>query len=114
MPSTLSKQLKIKPAMRIMLLNSPPDYVRALGALPADVVVVANPRGPVDMVQLFCRSMAELKEGLPQATGHVKDGGIFVDMLAEARHRSGRGSRSRHPVARYAAGPLSARGRRCH
>ena len=34
MPSTLSKQLKIKPAMRIMLLNSPPGYERLLASCP--------------------------------------------------------------------------------
>ena len=40
-------------------------------------MVVADPRSPVDLVQLFCRSMAELKEGLPRATGCIRDGGVF-------------------------------------
>ena len=77
MPSRLIKELQIKPAMRVMLLNSPPGYERALGKLPDGVVVVSRPRRPVDFVQLFCRSMAELKEGLPRATDHLKDDGVF-------------------------------------
>ena len=77
MSSKLVKKLRIKPAMRIMLLNSPPGYEKALGALPDGVVVVSRPRRPVDLVQLFCRSMVDLKEGLPQAADHMKAGGVF-------------------------------------
>ncbi len=77
MPRKLISKLQIKPAMRIMLLNSPPGYEAALGRLPEGVVVVSRPRGQVDLVQLFCRSMRELKDGLPRATQHLKHDGVF-------------------------------------
>ena len=77
MASKLTDKLQIKPAMRIMLLNMPTGYDQALKPLPKDVTVIAQPRTTVDLVQFFCRSMEELRDGLPRAIEHLKDDGIF-------------------------------------
>jgi len=77
MPAPLTQKLRIKPGMRIMVLNPPPGYAGALGPLPEGVTTVSRPRAPVDLVQMFCRSMAELKDGLPRATEHLRRDGVF-------------------------------------
>jgi hypothetical protein len=77
MTTTLITKLNIKPAMRILLINQPAGYEAALGKLPHGVVMVSQPRAPVDFVQVFCGSMAQLKESLPRATGSLKPGGLL-------------------------------------
>jgi hypothetical protein len=77
MTTPLIKKLNIKPAMRIMLINQPAGYQDALGDLPQGVVMVSQPRAPVDLVQVFCASMAQLKENLPRATASLKPGGLL-------------------------------------
>ena len=77
MATALTSKLQIKPAMRIMLLNTPSGYDQALTPLPEDVSIVAQPRATVDLVQIFCRSMDQLKEGLPGAIEHLKPDGVF-------------------------------------
>jgi len=77
MPSPLIKKLQIKPAMRIMVINPPAGYQRVLGKLPETVTMVSRPRSPVELVQMFCGSVKQLKDSLPQAQRSLKPGGIF-------------------------------------
>ena len=77
MSGTLIEKLQIQPAMRIMLINQPPRYQDALGELPDGAVIVSQPRSPVDLIQMFCGSMGQLKDSLPDANRSLKAGGVF-------------------------------------
>jgi len=63
----LPRKLGIKPGSRVVLLDAPDDFERTLGALPADVLIRRQARGPADLALLFARSRAALAKRFPVA-----------------------------------------------
>ena len=58
----LRKKLRIKPGHRVLLIGAPEGYLESLGSPPEGVTVATAARGKFDFVQLFVRSLAELKK----------------------------------------------------
>lgn len=73
----LVKKLRIQPGQRILILNAPDDYLPELGPLPEDVQVEEKASGSFDLVHLFVRSLAELKEFGPTALEAAEYDGLF-------------------------------------
>jgi hypothetical protein len=63
----LAQKLQIKPGQRLRLINAPRGYASRLGALPEGAVLVRKAGTPVDVIQLFVDSRAELEALLPGA-----------------------------------------------
>lgn len=75
----LAKKLGIKSGFRIKVRNSPPDYHERLAPLPAEVVISASIRPPIDLWHLFARSRRELATHLPTCRKEIRhDGMIWV------------------------------------
>lgn len=74
---SVAQKLLIKPRFKVLIVNAPEDYRDKLGELPPDVSVAGSPSGPADLVQVFVRSMEELKKQLAGLSGVVKPGGLL-------------------------------------
>lgn len=74
---TIAEKLLVKPGYQVLLLNPPPGYREALGALPNGVTATEEPAGPADLVQLFVRSRSELEQQLPKARLLVTPKGLL-------------------------------------
>ena len=75
----LVKKLGIKPGARVRFINAPDGYDRTLGGLPADVTVLRATRGPIDFIQLFSTSAADLRRRLPAAQRALdRDGALWI------------------------------------
>jgi len=57
--SSLAKKLKLKPGARAAVIGAPPGYLDRLGA-PSDVEVKSTLDGPLDWVQVFVMTSADL------------------------------------------------------
>jgi hypothetical protein len=57
----LPKKLGIKEGSRVAFSGAPEDFGRTLGELPADVMVKATVRGPLDVIVVFFMRRAELE-----------------------------------------------------
>jgi hypothetical protein len=67
-PATaLAKKLKLRPGARAAVIGAPPGYVERLGP-PTGVTVGRDLTGPLDWVQVFVRTSAELAAILPALT----------------------------------------------
>ena len=66
-PTPLAKKLKLKPGVRAAVVGGPAGYVERLGA-PSGAEIGQSLNGPLDWVQAFIRTSAELAEILPQLT----------------------------------------------
>ena len=75
--SQLVKKLRIQPGHRMLILKAPPGYVDELGDLPEGVEVAEQPEGTFDFVQLFVKSLAELRSRSPAAIEAVKYDGLL-------------------------------------
>jgi hypothetical protein len=60
MATSVAKKLLIKPGTRVSLIGAPEGYPAALGPLPEDVALVAEPRPKLDVVIVFVRDSAAL------------------------------------------------------
>ncbi len=63
---TLVQKLGIKTGMRLIILNSPPDYEATLGPLPNNVEIAKTIAGPLDFVHFFTKERAKLDAQFPQ------------------------------------------------
>jgi hypothetical protein len=75
--SQLVKKLRIQPGHRVLILKAPPGYVEEMGDLPEGVQVAEQPEGTFDFVQLFVKSLAELRSESPTAFEAVKYDGLL-------------------------------------
>ncbi len=75
--SQLVKKLRIQPGHRMLILKAPPGYVDELGDLPEGVEVAEQPEGTFDFVQLFVKTLAELRSRSPAAIEAVKYDGLL-------------------------------------
>ncbi|MFL5674400.1 MAG: hypothetical protein ACJ779_05305 [Chloroflexota bacterium] len=57
--SPLARKLKLKPGMRAAVIGAPPDYVAKLG-VPGDTAIGTTLDGPLDWIQVFVRTTADL------------------------------------------------------
>lgn len=61
----LIQKLGIREGSSLLVVNPPPDYDATLGPLPAGVRRAESASGPLDLVQVFVRSRADLERRLP-------------------------------------------------
>jgi hypothetical protein len=75
----LVKKLGIRSGSRVALIGAPRDFDETLGELPEGVAVARRLRGELDVVLLFCRTLAELQRRLPKAHEVLAPrGGLWV------------------------------------
>lgn len=66
-PTPLAKKLKLKPGVQAAVIGGAPGYVELLGP-PVGTAIRETLDGPVDWVQVFVRTSADLAEILPSLT----------------------------------------------
>jgi hypothetical protein len=75
----LPKKLCIRAGARVALVNAPPGFGSALGALPDGAELVLPSRRGLDVVLLFARSRAELVRRFETLAGRIRpDGSLWV------------------------------------
>ena len=74
---TIAQKLQIKPGRIVLLVNAPPNYAALLEPLPEGVDIVAQPEQPVDLIQMFVASRAELEAQLAALKPLLKPSGIL-------------------------------------
>ncbi|MBI4394176.1 MAG: DUF3052 family protein [Euryarchaeota archaeon] len=63
---SLPEKLGVKPGHRIMFVDEPAGFRRALGKLPPDVQVLTRPAENLDLVHVFVSRRARLAAALPR------------------------------------------------
>jgi hypothetical protein len=82
---TLPDKLGIKAGARIGLVAAPAGYDATLGKLPPGVVRAKALRGPLDLVQVFVKSRAELARRFPVFKKAIAiDGALWVSWPKKA------------------------------
>ena len=82
--TSLVDKLGIKAGMRVHFANMPPDYFRTLGRTPT-VVLMTKVKAPLDFVQYFARSRAELEKQMPPfVEALTPDGMLWVSWPKQA------------------------------
>jgi hypothetical protein len=61
---TVVQKLGVKPGAKVLLINPPPGYRKAMGNLPPKARVLIKPTEPADIVQVFVTFKEELEEQL--------------------------------------------------
>ena len=74
---SIAEKLLIKDNYRVLLINAPDSYRTLLGELPANVDILRESAGPVDLIQVFVTSMKEAEERLPQLKSVLKPKGLL-------------------------------------
>lgn len=75
----LAKKLGIKTGFRLWARNPPPDYLKLLEPLPADVTILSRAGKDLDIIHLFTTARRELGASLrPMMTAIRQDGAIWV------------------------------------
>jgi len=86
----LSSRLGIHAGARIILLDPPDGFERALGVLPDGAAVRKRAAGKGEIVILFCRSMRDLERRLEKTKSLMATGGSL--WIAWQKKASGKGS----------------------
>jgi hypothetical protein len=73
--STLARKLKLKPGVRPAVVNAPDGYLDRLGP-PAGTPVGTTLDGPLDWIQVFVATSAELAAVVPGITKAVASDGL--------------------------------------
>ena len=82
---TLPDKLGIKAEARIALVGAPKGYDTTLGKLPPGVTRAKALRGPLDLVQVFAKSRAELARRFPALKKAMAiDGSLWVSWPKKA------------------------------
>jgi hypothetical protein len=74
---TVAQKLQIKANNVVRLVNAPPGYAAILGPLPSAAKLVTRSAKPVDWLQVFVRSMAELEKQLTLCAEAVTPTGLL-------------------------------------
>lgn len=81
----LAAKLGIKPGCRLYPRHAPDYYRELLGALPADVEILARPTGPLHFVHLFATDAVSLRRDLETFRQRIEqDGMIWVSWPKKA------------------------------
>lgn len=67
------KKLGIKPPMRLLVLDAPPEYSAIIGELPPGVSLDQGPNKLTDMVHLFATSRSSLSHNLAELRHALRD-----------------------------------------
>jgi hypothetical protein len=62
----LVQKLGIKEGWKIAILAAPKDFAKTLGKLPAGVTLSKQLHGPLDFIQYFAKSKADLEKIFPE------------------------------------------------
>lgn len=60
----IAEKLLIKEYYRVLFINEPEDYMKKLGKLPENVIVLTKLVEPVDFIQVFVTSKKDLEDQL--------------------------------------------------
>jgi hypothetical protein len=74
---TIAQKLFIKAGQRLLFVGAPAGYPDQLGPLPEQVTVVPAAEAPIDMIQVFVDSRAELEAQLPRLKGLLAPKGML-------------------------------------
>ena len=75
--SPLAKKLRLRPGSRAAVVGAPPGYLDRLA--PDDVTVSESLVGPLDWVQVFVRSSAELAAVVPGLVASIEpEGQVWI------------------------------------
>jgi glutamate synthase domain-containing protein 2 len=72
MPNTLAQKLKIKEGLTLRTINAPPDFVKTLSPLPADVKISADAKN-FNQVHWLVKNKAEMEKELNNVLKLVKN-----------------------------------------
>jgi len=67
----------MKPGQKVLLLNAPDGYVRALEPLPAGAEVKTVAEGTFDFIQVFCYEKADVDRHAPTILRALKPNGLL-------------------------------------
>ena len=82
----LVDKLGLKAGMRVHFAGAPPDYFKTLGRTPT-IVMMTKIKAPLDFVQLFTRSRADLEERFEPIMNAMETNGMFwVSWPKKASH----------------------------
>jgi hypothetical protein len=74
---TLVEKLGIKPGARVLLLDTPLDYMNLLGDLPANAIVVDSLEKQLDFIQFFTKDSNELRKTFPGLKKSLSQSGML-------------------------------------
>lgn len=70
----LAKKLGIKPASRLLVINTPEQFWSWVEPLPDDVEIIENTAAPSDVMILFATRLKEIEQWLPELEIFVAKG----------------------------------------
>jgi hypothetical protein len=74
---TVAQKLFIRENFTVLIVNAPKGYKETLGPLPAGARIVAKASKPVELIQVFAKSRAEMSELLRKAKPLLKNNGLL-------------------------------------
>ncbi|MEE9170945.1 MAG: DUF3052 domain-containing protein [bacterium] len=74
---TLVQKLGIKEGARAIFINAPENYDKILGPLPDKLSILNELNGPLDFIQFFTKSRAELEKELPKLKQQLVSNGMI-------------------------------------
>ena len=74
---TIAQKLQLKPGQRFLIVNPPEGYREALGKLPSNLKILAEPQGSTDVIQVFISSRIELEKQLATLKMRLNSKGII-------------------------------------
>lgn len=75
--SPIAKKLLIRTGNRVLLVNAPETYSSLLDPLPEGIELCFEAKGAFDVVQLFVKNKAELKQEMERLREHLRPDTIF-------------------------------------
>jgi hypothetical protein len=76
---SIAAKLHIKPGKSVAVINAPAGYDKQIGKLPSGVSISTTTTAEMDIIQVFVKSEAELKQQLPKLKNCLKrDGALWV------------------------------------
>ncbi len=74
---TVAQKLFIRESFSVLLLNAPKGYEESLGPLPAGARILSKSNKPVDLIQVFAKTRAEMLQLLQKAEPLLKPQGLL-------------------------------------
>lgn len=73
----LTRKLGLKPGQHVAFVGAPPAYADVLGPLPDGVVLTSALDGPLDLIQAFATTRADLEAELPRLKAALAKNGML-------------------------------------
>ncbi len=73
----LAKKLGVKEGSRLLLVDAPPAFEGELGSLPPGAEIARDPTGPLELVLLFVRGEAELRQRFDEYAARLAPTGML-------------------------------------